>query len=427
MSSIPRDRGFDHTLDFLSDGYTFIPKRCERYQSDVFETRLRFKKAICMRGEEAAQMFYTPDRFTRKGAIPPTALMLLQDKGSVATMDAERHHHRKQMFMTLMSEESMQHLANLMVEEWQQQLQKWVKMDQVVLHPKVQEVLCRAVCRWAGISLSNSEVKQRTGEFAAMIDGSGSIGPRNWWGLLRRSRTEQWGRGIIQAVRLNQLAVPEGSATAVTAWHRDLDGRLLDRKVASVELINFLRPTVAVARYITLAALALHEHPECREKLLLGEEDYTTLFVQEVRRFYPFFPGVGGHVRQEFKWKGYDFVKGTWVLLDIYGTNRDPRIWEEADTFNPERFRDWNHSAYNFIPQGGGDHYTNHRCAGEWLTLKLAKTAVHLLTHSMSYNVPPQDLSLNLSRLPTIPKSRFVINQVRDIRLNGNRNDRSTI
>jgi len=34
------------------------------------------------------------------------------------------------------------------------------------------------------------------------------------------------------------------------AWHRDGEGRLLDTKVARVELINVLRPTVAVARFI---------------------------------------------------------------------------------------------------------------------------------------------------------------------------------
>lgn len=412
MLPIPRDRGVDHTLAFLSDGYTFIAKRCERYQSDIFATRLLFQKIICTRGEEAARMFYEPGRFTRKGAIPPTALMLLQDKGSVQTLDDKPHHHRKQMFMSLMSEASMQRLTKLMVEQWHQRLQKWDNMDRVVLHSEVQEILCRAVCKWAGIPLSESEAKQRTREFAAMIDGSGSVGPRNWRGLLLRSRTERWGQRIIDAVRANQLALPEGSATDVIAHHRGLDGNLLDRKVAAVELINLLRPTVAVARYITFAALALHEHPECREKLVSGEEDYTELFVQEVRRFYPFFPAVGGYVKQEFDWRGYHFAPGTWVLLDIYGTNRDPRIWEAADTFKPERFRDWNQSAYNFIPQGGGDYYTNHRCAGEWLTIELTKTAVYLLTHTMSYNVPKQDLSLSLSRLPTIPKSRFAIANV---------------
>jgi fatty-acid peroxygenase len=104
--------------------------------------------------------------------------------------------------------------------------------------------------------------------------------------------------------------------------------------VAAVELINVLRPTVAVARYIISAALALHTYPQCQQKLQGGDDEYLELFVQGVRRFYPFFPFVGGRVQEEFDWQGHHFAKGTWLLLDLYGTNHDSRIWKE-----PERFR----------------------------------------------------------------------------------------
>ncbi len=180
-----------------------------------------------------------------------------------------------------------------------------------------------------------------------------------------------------------------------------------------MELINVLRPVVAVARFVIFAALALHEHPECRQKLLDVGDDYLEPFVQEVRRFYPFFPFVGGRVRDEFDWRGRHFAKGRWVLLDLYGTNHDARIWGDPQVFRPDRFRRWDGSAFAFIPQGGGDYYTDHRCAGEWITIELVKRAVRLLTESMSYEVPEQDLRIELSRMPAIPKSRFVISDVR--------------
>jgi fatty-acid peroxygenase len=40
MTQIPRDNSLDSTLSLLSEGYTFISTRCERYQSDIFATRL---------------------------------------------------------------------------------------------------------------------------------------------------------------------------------------------------------------------------------------------------------------------------------------------------------------------------------------------------------------------------------------------------
>lgn len=70
----------DSTLALLSEGYEFIPRRCRRNRSDIFETRLMLTKAICMTGQEAAEVFYKPGRFTRKGALPQTTLRLLQDR-----------------------------------------------------------------------------------------------------------------------------------------------------------------------------------------------------------------------------------------------------------------------------------------------------------------------------------------------------------
>ncbi len=58
----------DRTLALLSDGYAFIPRRCQHYRPNIFETRLMLTKAVCMMGQEAAEVFYEPGRFTRKGA-----------------------------------------------------------------------------------------------------------------------------------------------------------------------------------------------------------------------------------------------------------------------------------------------------------------------------------------------------------------------
>ena len=83
-----------------------------------------------------------------------------------------------------------------------------------------------------------------------------------------------------------------------------------------------------------------------------------------------------------------------------------PRISEVS-------FREWDGGACNFIPQGGGDHYEHHRCAGEWITIELMKRAATLLTAAMDYRVPRQNLAISLSRLPACPKSGFVIDRIR--------------
>ena len=96
--------------------------------------------------------------------------------------------------------------------------------------------------------------------------------------------------------------------------------------------------------------------------------------------------------------------------------DRDPRSWERPDAFWPERFRDRDVTAFTPIPQGGGDPYANHRCAGEGITIEIMKRAVRLLTTEMRYEVPAQDLTIDMSRMPAVPRSRFVISNVKRVR-----------
>lgn len=413
MTTLPQDTKLDSTIAFAVDGYRFISKRCERYHTNVFQTRLLLQKTICMRGEAAAKIFYDMNRFDRRGAAPKRLQATLFGLGGVQGLDNAAHHRRKQMFLSLMSTDNIQQLSDLSVQEWRKYALKWKSQQQVVLLDEVREIFCRAVCVWAGVPLPDLEVKERADDFAAMIEGGGAVGIKHWRSRQARRKTEKWIAKLVRAARTGQLVAKEGSALQVVACHLDHNGKLLDARVAAVELINILRPTVAVAWYIVFVALALHEHPQCLQRLQDDEDGYLDLFVQEVRRFYPFFPVVAAKVRKDFQWNGYEFPKGIRVLLDLYGTNHDPAIWEKPDEFWPERFLKWNGSAFNFIPQGGGDHAANHRCPGEWITIELMKSATTFLAENLNYVVPDQDLRLNLSRMPATPNSHFVMNHVK--------------
>ncbi|MQB02423.1 MAG: hypothetical protein GEU78_19770, partial [Actinobacteria bacterium] len=79
MSQMPRGWMPDSTLFFVLEGYEFVSKRCRRYRSTVFETRLLLQKTICMLGEDAARVFYDTDRFERRGAAP----MRMQKTGAI--------------------------------------------------------------------------------------------------------------------------------------------------------------------------------------------------------------------------------------------------------------------------------------------------------------------------------------------------------
>jgi fatty-acid peroxygenase len=396
-SPFPRDPQLDSTSAFLSEGYTFISKRCERLQSDVFEARLMLQNVFCMRGEDASRMFFVPGRFTRRRAIPVTTLKLLQDFGSVQQLDGEAHRYRKRLFISLlMTPARVRELVDIVASEWRGRMEGWAAREAIVLHDEAREILCRGACAWAGVPLPRQDVVRRAREFGAR--------------RLRRD-TERWIGQVIEDIRAGRLLMASTRPAHTIAWHRDTAGKLLSRRTAAVELINVLRWTVAVARFITFAALALHEHPDSARELGGGDEQRLDWFVQEVRRFYPFFPAIGGRVATEFDWRGYRFAKGTGVLLDVYGTNHDPRIWGDPQVFRPRRFENWDGSAFSLIPQGGGSHADNHRCPGEDITIALVKDAVRHLTR-IRYDVPRQDLRVDLTSIPALPASGLVIANV---------------
>jgi fatty-acid peroxygenase len=408
MSQIPQDTSFDSTFALLFDPYQFISKRCQAYDSDIFETRLLLQKVICMRGKQAAKLFYDPQYFIRKDATPSPIRKTLLGAGGIQNLDGEPHKYRKQMFMSFMTPENIDRLVRINTHCWENDAASWESKVHIHLYETSQKILFQSVCEWAGVPLKEEETKQRTQQFVALFDGAGSIGIRHLQARLSRWRANKWMAKLIEQIRSKEVNIKADSIASTIAWHRDLKGQLLDSQTAAVELINILRPTVAVSVFITFMALALYRYPDYKE-----QKGYSELFIQEVRRFYPFFPSLMAFVSQDFTWNGYYFPKGRRVILDLYGTNHDPKEWQDPEIFRPERFGQWNGCPFNFIPQGGGDHYQHHRCPGEWITIELLKVALKFLTTHITYDVPQQDLTIDMSRLPALPKSGFIITNVK--------------
>ncbi|MER2155131.1 MAG: cytochrome P450 [Solibacillus sp.] len=414
-NSVPKEEGIDHSLNLLREGYLYILNRRQSFHSDLFETRLLGKKAVCMGGKEAADLFYDNSKFKRAGVAPNRVAETLFGKKGVQTLDGDAHKHRKKMFMSIMSPDRLKKLNEIAAKQWDTALTKWQQMDDVVLYEEALEIMCRTACEWAGVPVEEKDMKKLADDLRAMFESATAIGPSHWAGRHARNRVEKWMGNLIDQVREGKLNPEEYTALYTFSWHRDLEGNLLDQEVASVEVINILRPIVAIAVYITFSALAAHHYPEERKKLQSGNEKNAQMFVQEVRRFYPFFPFAAAEVKADFTWKDYTFEKGTLTLLDLYGTNHDTNIWGNPEVFQPSRFENWDGSPFSFIPQGGGDYYLGHRCAGEWVTIEMMKVSLDFLVNQMTYDVPEQDLSYSKVSIPSLPKSKVMINNVQRV------------
>jgi fatty-acid peroxygenase len=246
----------------------------------------------------------------------------------------------------------------------------------------------------------------------AMVDGFATGGPRHWRARLARRRRERWLAVLIEQVRSGTVEAPAGSALAVVAGYTEAGGDRLDSRHAAVELLNLIRPTVAVSWFVAFTAHALHRWPQHRDRLRGDDMAYAMAFAHEVRRFYPFAPFVGGRAVKDLTWEGERIPAGAIVLFDLYGQNHDEKLWPRPYDFEPARFLDRPPEPDVLVPQGGGDARTNHRCPGEDVTVALlAALAVRLAR--LHYDVPEQDLALSLRRIPALPRNRFVMSKVR--------------
>jgi fatty-acid peroxygenase len=369
------------------------------------------RHAVALHGPEAVRFFYDERHVERRTALPGPVLSTLFGHGAVHTLDGEAHRVRKEMFLSLLTgPQAVAGVVERVTAAWDEAVESWSGRPSVVLFDEASRVLTRGVCRWAAIPLDDAD--SVAGDLVAMVDGFATPGPRHWRARRARSRGEEWLGRLVEDVRAGTATAPDGSALDVVVRHRDADGRLLDPHTAAVELLNVIRPTVAVCWFVAYAGHALHHRPDVRERLAEDDPAYAVAFAHELRRFYPFAPFIGGRAVTDLEWQGEPIPAGTLVLLDLFGQNHDPALWHDPYAFDPRRFLERPPGRDALVPQGGGDRAAGHRCPGEDITVALLRAIGPRLAR-LEYRVPDQDLRIPLTRLPSRVRSGLVIEGVR--------------
>lgn len=404
----------DHTLPLIAGGYAWLPQRLRQSPDRTVPLRVMGRPALALRGPDAVKFFYDEHNIHRHGAIPEPVTGTLFGHGAVHTLDGAAHRRRKELFLPLLEADRITGVAEQVTAAWDEAVPGWAARSRVVLFDEAATVLTRGVCRWAGVPLEDGEAGSVAADLLAMVDGFATLGPRHWRARRARARQEARMARLIDDVRSGRgPAAAPGSLPARAAAHRDADGGLLTPHTAAVELLNVVRPTVAVSWFVAFAAHALHRWPGHRERLRDGDPAYATAFAHEVRRFYPFAPFLGGRAARDLTWRGHAVPAGGTVLLDVFGQNHDEDLWGDPYAFRPQRFLERPPERDELIPQGGSDPRTGHRCPGEGVTVGLLESLAVRLAR-LEYEVPDQDLRISLRRIPARVRSGFVVTDVHE-------------
>ena len=388
-----RELGFE----LLRHGYRAIPRARERTDHEhVAPVRLLGRRALVVTGPEAARRFYDPELIKRRGAIPWAVRGLLFGGGAVHGLDGEAHRQRKQLFLDLLDENAAAELGDGVRGRLEERLRR-----ERCRTPRVFDLLVEtygaAVLDWAGIDEEDPDAISR--RLARILDGFGGRGISYVRGWAARVRANRWARGLIRDARRLSVARPPRAVDRIAQW-RSADGELLPVRVAAVELLNVLRPVVAVAYLGTSAVDQLNRNPHWREQAAdPSRDDIRVAFSHEVRRHYLFVPALAGRTCTAVNWEGEKLGEGQRVVLDVPGTDHDPGTWPVPDSFDPGRFLGRAIDPYEMVPQGGGEP-TGHRCPGEPATVEILEATVDVFAsipwravgdHRRRRRIPPRE------------------------------------
>lgn len=399
----------------LDEGYLLLSELRKEANAPVVKARLLNKEVIAIYGKEAAKKFYDPRNFKREGAMPKIVLKTLFGENGVQTLDGQAHEHRKTIFMDLMTPKRMEEYHRILDKNLTQKLDR--QQGQFELFDIAKDVLFRSICEWAGIDLSQltkKEVDQLAEYQISMISSAVTNPATHIKGIDNRKKSEKWAQSLIENARINPVAGKEDVALYAFAKATDDHGELLPVDVAAVELLNVIRPTVALTVWIALMGHALFSRPDIYQRLHAEFDQLQDSFIQEMRRYYPFFPMLPAFAIQDVEVDGYLIPKDSWVVLDLYGTNHDDRMIETPEVFRISRYLGKEKhisydEEYEMIAQGGGEFKTMHRCAGEWITLHTLRVFSDQLVNKYQFSIPEQDWSIPMNQFPTYPKSKALL------------------
>jgi fatty-acid peroxygenase len=325
----------------------------------------------------------------RRGALPsPIQESLFGHMGVVQTLDAPEHQQRKDLFMQVLR--NAHGFQNVFAEEWDQVMQ--LKEIDVMEQSKI--ALLKSVLRYLGYPIpSDGELKDIAECCWTLITSFGASAPlvlpynRHWKARRARKRLYEYLAPHVQSIREKSVNTTDHSLyTPMEQIVHAVD----DDTVVMDELLNVIRPVVAIAQYIGCSVHQLHESPEWKSQVL--EDNNLVLFANEVRRYYPFAPILGAISMTPFvvedHGKSVTVSKDTLVILDLYASNHSAAQFSSPDNFDPSQLGE-SEAMRAIMPQGWGNPSRGHRCPGEDFTVSVIQQVVLTLARRKWYMMEP--------------------------------------
>lgn len=390
--------------------HNFLMKRYQQY-GPVFRTRVLGRNVAIFMGPEANRFVLQSGmkHFAWRYGWPPTFVELLGE--SLFVQDGEEHRLKRRLIMPAFHRQALHNYLTTMEEITCRYLEKWEQMGRFGwLNQNKQFTFEIASTLLAG-SAPGDESEHLSQLFNTLTGGFINI-PLRWswtpYGKALAARKELL--SYIDRAIENRRSNPTNDALSLLIHTRDEDGNALtNTELQSQMLLMLFAGHETSASMLTSLEMVLPRHPEIWEKaraeqLALGIDGALTMdqirqmtyldqLLKETERMYPPVPAGFRGVVEDLEFNGYRIPKGWIALYMVNAAHRDPAVFKEPDTFDPDRFspeRDESGSVpFSLVGFGGGPRV----CVGyAFAQLEMKIMLSYLLRHYTWEVLPGQNL-----------------------------------
>jgi len=395
----------------MNDGLAFFSALAPRY-GDVCIFRAFSQKRYYVQNPDLIQQVLTSSKWVR---TPISRKILGSFLGeSVFSQEGALHLDQRRLMQPAFHRERLAHYAQTMVEQTARTIAAWQVGEQRDMVDEMMRLTLEVVSQVL-FGTSTSHEARQIGEALLTIQRGVEDDYRLamflplWMPIIRFGK----GRRAVQVLQKTTQQIV-AARRAERRAHDDLldmllhthdeDGsRLTDAQVCGQVLALLFAGHETTANALAWALYLLAKHPQVLAKLraevqaVCGERlpsmadlprlKYTEMVFKEVLRLHPPAWYAERVPLEDFALGEYHVPKGTPVAICVYALHRDPRYFEQPETFLPERFAPENLSKihrYAYLPFGLGAH----QCIGNQFAMVEGQLVLATLATRIALHLP---------------------------------------
>jgi len=432
IPTVPLSRFFKHSLEILKNPLPFHHQNFEE-QGDVFRLKIGLKNSVVF-VRDASLAEYVLQKNQKNYTKSKIQTVDLVKYVGTGLLTAEGEHWKKQRKLIQPAFHKKQ-LANLLgsikgaiVSEYN----KIAPNEVIDIFPILNDLAFQAVVKSLFSSAANQEDINRlqyiTEAAQKMLVKELRQPYLGWWFSVSgeiKKHIDLTGeaREILKRIVNERRAstVKENDLLDMLLDARYEDGNPMEEEQLIDEiLILFTAGHETTSNALTFITQLLALHPEWQERILverntiLSESDdlmdlvtkskVCQQVIEEGMRLYPPVYFIDRVNKEADAFNGLNFEAGCNLLFSVYEMHRHPKLWEEPDTFLPERFNEGSRKfSSQYFPFGAGPR----KCIGNNFAMFEMIIAVSELVST--YKIIPDFENIDITPLITLkPKNAFL-------------------